>query len=71
MTEEDQAMQWASRPLADVLTQLHADTESGLTSEDAKSRLEQYGENALVEEEREPFLDALKEEVKEPMILLL
>jgi len=62
---------WASKKIEGVLNALETDSERGLTSEDAESRLKRYGENVLVEEEKESFLDALKEEVREPMILLL
>lgn len=71
METADKSSNWASRKLEDVLTQLEVDPETGLTSEAAQARLEKYGENALEEEEEETFLDALKEEAKEPMILLL
>ena len=45
--------------------------ETGLTSEEAASRLVQFGENKLVEEREIRFLAILREEVTEPMILLL
>jgi Ca2+-transporting ATPase len=67
----NRATNWASKKLEDILKALRTDTEKGLTSEEAESRLKKYGENALVEEERESFFDALKEEAREPMILLL
>jgi Ca2+-transporting ATPase len=67
----NKATDWASKKLEDVLKQLRTDSEKGLTSEEVESRLKRYGENALIEEEQETFLDALKEEAREPMILLL
>jgi Ca2+-transporting ATPase len=62
---------WGSKKSEEVLKELGTDPEKGLTSEEAEARLERYGENVLVEEEHETFLDELKEEVREPMILLL
>jgi len=71
MSETDKATDWASKKLEDVLKQLETDPERGLTSSDAKSRLEKYGENKLEEKEKESFFAALKEEARQPMILLL
>ncbi len=45
--------------------------ETGLTAEEAQSRLAKYGENKLVEEREIRFLAILREEITEPMILLL
>ncbi len=67
----NRATYWASKRLEDVLKELGTDLEKGLTSEEAASRLKKYGENILEEEEKESFFDELKEEVREPMILLL
>jgi Ca2+-transporting ATPase len=71
VSESHGSSEWASKKIEDVLKELGTDSEKGLTSEEAKTRLEKYGENVLVEEEKESFLDALKEEAREPMILLL
>ncbi len=43
----------------------------GLTDQEAAMRLNQYGKNTLVEERKIRFLDILREEITEPMILLL
>lgn len=45
--------------------------ETGLTSSEAKARLSEYGANRLVEEHEIRFLAILREEITEPMILLL
>jgi Ca2+-transporting ATPase len=45
--------------------------ETGLTSQEAAKRLVQYGPNKLVEEREIRFLGILREEITEPMILLL
>ena len=46
-------------------------SETGLTTADAASRLSQFGPNTLVEEHEIRFLAILREEITEPMILLL
>jgi len=71
VSKTDETTDWASRNIEDVLKALKTNSETGLTSGEAESRLWRYGENVLVAEEKESFLDALKEEVREPMILLL
>ncbi|HVP16167.1 MAG TPA: cation-transporting P-type ATPase [candidate division Zixibacteria bacterium] len=71
MSATDKTGDWASKKIEGVLKELGTDSEKGLTSGEAEARLKRYGENVLVEEERESFLDALKEEVRQPMILLL
>ena len=71
MSKDSKAADWASKKIEEVLEGLGTDSEKGLTSGEAEARLKRYGENVLVERERESFLDALKEEVREPMILLL
>jgi P-type Ca2+ transporter type 2C len=43
----------------------------GLTDEEAALRLKKYGKNRLTQEKQVRFLDIFKEEVTEPMILLL
>ena len=45
--------------------------ETGLTDKEAAQRLATYGMNRFVEETEIRFLDILKEEITEPMILLL
>ena len=71
MEKSSDTVKGASKKLEDLLKELDTDTEKGLTSAEAKTRLAKYGENTLGEEEEEGFLDALKEEAREPMILLL
>jgi P-type Ca2+ transporter type 2C len=45
--------------------------ETGLTAQEAANRLAKYGPNKLVEEREIRFLGILREEITEPMILLL
>jgi Ca2+-transporting ATPase len=71
MSTANRAAVWGSKKSEEVLKEFGTDSEKGLTSGEAEARLERYGENVLVEEEHESFLDELKEEVREPMILLL
>jgi Ca2+-transporting ATPase len=71
MSKSSRSADWASKDIETVLKELGTNSEKGLTSEEARARLGEYGENILVEEEKESFLDALKEEAREPMILLL
>lgn len=71
MSATDKTADWAPKKIEAVLKELGTNSEKGLTSEEAEARLKRYGENVLLEEEQESFLDALKEEVREPMILLL
>ena len=54
-----------------VISALGSSSERGLTDQEAAARLNQYGKNSLVQEHEIRFLDILKEEITEPMILLL
>ncbi len=45
--------------------------EQGLSDQEATQRLSQYGKNSLVQEQEIRFLGILREEITEPMILLL
>jgi P-type Ca2+ transporter type 2C len=62
---------WASEPLQKVLQQLGTDPAQGLSSKEAESRIKTMGENRVVEEKQGGFFSVLREEVTEPMILLL
>jgi Ca2+-transporting ATPase len=57
--------------LQEVVQSSAVDPELGLTDQEAAQRLEKYGENRLVEERNVQFLAILREEITEPMILLL
>lgn len=46
-------------------------TEKGLSNAEAEKRLEKYGQNALKKEEKKPFIEKLKEQFLDPMILIL
>jgi len=65
------AKEWALKNIEEVFKELDANPNVGLTSEKAKEKLEKFGENRLVKEREESLIDVLKEEITEPMILLL
>jgi Ca2+-transporting ATPase len=50
---------------------LGTNIERGLTEQEAAKRLDRYGKNSIVQEQEIRFLGILKEEITEPMILLL
>ena len=54
-----------------MVSSLDVNPEEGLTEQEAAARLNQYGKNTLVEEKETRFLGILREEITEPMILLL
>jgi Ca2+-transporting ATPase len=60
-----------TQPPQDVASELSSDIERGLTGQEAAARLNRYGKNTLKEEKEIRFLGILKEEIAEPMILLL
>jgi Ca2+-transporting ATPase len=55
----------------EVVASLGVNPDTGLTNDEAQQRLSQQGLNKLVEEHEIRFLAILREEVTEPMILLL
>ena len=55
----------------ELVRSLGVNPEQGLTDQEAAMRLNQYGKNSLVEEREIRFLGILREEITEPMILLL
>ena len=62
---------WHSRELQDIVQVSGIDPTVGLSEEESVRRLEKFGLNRLVEEREIRFLDILREEITEPMILLL
>jgi Ca2+-transporting ATPase len=63
--------QWHSQALEDIIQSSGVNPETGLADHEAAQRLFRYGMNRLVAETEIRFLAILKEEVTEPMILLL
>ena len=62
---------WQAIPADQAVETLQTNLNSGLTSAEARLRLEKSGPNRLHEEKREPFWEEFIEELREPMILLL
>ena len=60
-----------SKETQELARTLGVNPEKGLTDQEAAVRLNQYGKNSLVEERQIRFLGILREEITEPMILLL
>ncbi|MGE5187602.1 MAG: cation-translocating P-type ATPase [Betaproteobacteria bacterium] len=60
-----------SQKVEEVTKALGVNPERGLTDYEAAQRLVKYGRNALLQEHPIRFIDIFKEEVTEPMILLL
>ncbi|RDY25087.1 calcium-translocating P-type ATPase, PMCA-type, partial [Romboutsia weinsteinii] len=54
-----------------VLKELDVDSEKGLSSNEVKTRREKYGLNEFTPREEGSFWDDLKENLSEPMILIL
>src|SRR5271157_2709664 len=63
--------QWHSEETQEVIRELGANLEKGLADQEAAQRLNQYGKNVLVKPREIRFFSIFKEEVTEPMILLL
>lgn len=62
---------WQTLTARDVMTQFGVDNRSGLSEDEARQRLAQFGPNRLREEKRESIWETFLEEIQEPMILLL
>jgi Ca2+-transporting ATPase len=63
--------QWHSKQTQELIDTLEVNPNKGLTDEEAAKRLNEYGKNTLVEAHQTRFFEIFKEEVTEPMILLL
>jgi len=63
--------QWHSRETEELIRLSGVNPEKGLSDQEAAQRLSKYGKNTLVEQREIRFLGILKEEITEPMILLL
>jgi magnesium-transporting ATPase (P-type) len=55
MTETSETARAATLGIDDLIRELGTDPDKGLTSPEAKNRLEKYGKNALGEAEKETF----------------
>jgi len=63
--------QWHTKETQDLIHELGANPEKGLADQEAAQRLNKYGKNELVKPREIRFFSIFKEEVTEPMILLL
>lgn len=64
-------MNFYSEPLDEVIKELDADTERGLSAEQAASRLERYGANKLNEKSPPTLFQRFIEQMKDVMIIVL
>lgn len=55
----------------DVLNKLETDKDKGLSTQEAKTRLEKYGENKLEEKKGKSFFQKLLEQILDPMVIIL
>ncbi len=62
---------WHGMNRDEVLKKWGVDPDKGLSSEEARRRLERYGKNTLPEGKKKTFWDRLKEQLLDPMIVLL
>ena len=62
---------WHGMNRDEVLKKLGVEPDKGLSSEEARRRLEKYGKNTLPEGKKKTFWDRLKEQLLDPMIILL
>lgn len=62
---------WYTKDLNQVFRELHANKNNGLTEEEAKKRLEQYGTNNLKEKKRESLFVKFVKEFNDFMIITL
>jgi Ca2+-transporting ATPase len=68
---EKEASVWHSRPVEGVAETLETDLEAGLSSDEAKARLERYGPNELAETPRPGFWQLLLRQFEDFLILIL
>lgn len=62
---------WYNQSPDEALKNLSTTKEKGLSQDEAKTRLEKYGDNALAAEKKKSFGEKLKEQILDPMIIIL
>src|SRR5258708_29053360 len=62
---------WWAHSATDVLIRLHTDRNNGLSEDEARRRVRQYGPNSLPEEEAESVWASLIEAFKDPLAVIL
>lgn len=60
-----------NKSITEVKEEFNTDLERGLTSEEAKERLEKYGSNALKEKKKTPIIVRFLEQFKDFMVIIL
>lgn len=61
---------WYNQSVDESLKKLET-KETGLSNDVANKRLEEYGKNELKKQEKKPFIQKLKEQILDPMIIIL
>ena len=71
--EQDEARQspWHTRSADEALEALETDRESGLTEQEAESRLERYGPNTIRRDEGDPWWKVLLRQILDPLVYIL
>ncbi len=62
---------WHTATIDETTFKLDSSLKVGLTNQEAKSRLDQLGQNSLTEEKKKSFWKEFIEELREPMVLML
>ena len=64
-------MSWYKKSIETVASELSVELEKGLSDEEVKSRLAQYGHNELKEKEKEPLIKKIINQLKDFLVLIL
>ncbi|MGH4117727.1 calcium-translocating P-type ATPase, PMCA-type [Clostridium sp.] len=64
-------MKYFNEESSKVLKELKVDSSKGLSSSEAKERLEEYGANEFTKQEKGSIWDSVKEAITEPMMMIL
>ncbi len=70
-TQVEESYTSFDKSIEETATHFQTDCENGLTSEEAKARLEKYGLNKLQEGKKVPFIIKLLKQFTEPMVIVL
>jgi P-type Ca2+ transporter type 2C len=69
--EKSSRVFYETRSIEDTVSELKTDPKKGLTSEEAKARIEKYGPNKLKESKKKTWIQIFFEQMKNPMIYIL
>ncbi len=64
-------MKWYMETLQDVIKNLSSNVQTGLTEDQVKKALEQYGENQIEGKKKKPFIAKFFEQLKDYMVIIL